>query len=105
MDFELFERFQVKAGLTDLCSYRLIVTLIPNRPELHFGQGVLHGHLQSLNYHLVKMHKLTRKIQEVIEFQRWLIVKLIVDKICLKTGLYSSIWTLGTNTYGHQKFL
>jgi hypothetical protein len=29
-DFEIFKRFQVKAGLTDLCSYRPIATLFSN---------------------------------------------------------------------------
>jgi hypothetical protein len=47
-EFELFKRFQVKAGLTDLCSYRLISTLFPNQPELQFGQGVRLGDLQCM---------------------------------------------------------
>jgi hypothetical protein len=79
IDFELIKRFRVKTGLTNLSSYRLIATLIPNRPEIHFGQGVLHGDLHSLQYHLVDMHKLCLKIDEVMEFQRWLIVKLILE--------------------------
>jgi hypothetical protein len=49
MDFELIKRFQVKAGLIDLCSYSLIATLFPNRPELNFGQGVIHSDLQTLH--------------------------------------------------------
>jgi hypothetical protein len=32
--------------LTEMCSYRLIATLLANPPELHFEQGVLHGDLQ-----------------------------------------------------------
>jgi hypothetical protein len=68
-DFELLKRFQVKAGLTDLCSNRLIATIFPNRTKFHFGQGVLHGDLQSLDYYLVDMHKLSPKIQGVVEFQ------------------------------------
>jgi hypothetical protein len=96
-DFQLFKRFQVKAGLTDLCSYRLIATLFANLPELHFEQGVFHGYLQSLHYHMVDMHKLSPKIQEVMEFQIWLIVKLIRE-----AGLHSSVWTLGTNTFRPQ---
>jgi hypothetical protein len=35
--FELFKRFQVKTGLTDLCSLRLIACLIAITPELLFG--------------------------------------------------------------------
>jgi hypothetical protein len=69
-DFEIFKRFRVQAGLTDLCSYRLIVTLFANGPELHFGQGVIHGDLQGLHYHLIDMNKLFPNIQEVMEFQR-----------------------------------
>jgi hypothetical protein len=48
-NFELFKRFQIKAGLTYLCSYRLIATLFPNQPEVQFEQGVLYGDLQSLH--------------------------------------------------------
>jgi hypothetical protein len=35
--FELFKRFQVKTGLTDLCSLSLIACLIAITPELLFG--------------------------------------------------------------------
>jgi hypothetical protein len=81
--------------LTDLCSFRLIITLFPNLPEHLFEQGVLHGDLQSFHYHLVNMNKLSSNIEEVIEFPIYLIVKLILKKI-LKSGnwLYSSVWTL-----------
>jgi hypothetical protein len=86
MHFEIFKRFWVKTGLTDLWSYKLIATLFLNRPELHFGQGVVHGDIQSLCYHLVDMHKLTPKIQEIMEFQKWLIIKLILEKF--KSGIW-----------------
>jgi hypothetical protein len=56
--------------LTEICSLRLITTTIANQPELNLGQEVLHGDLQTSNYDLVKMHKLTPKIQEVMECQR-----------------------------------
>jgi hypothetical protein len=46
---------------------------------------MLHGDVQSLHYHLADMVKLTPKIQEVMEFQKWLIIKLILEKFCLKT--------------------
>jgi hypothetical protein len=52
------------------------VNLIPKAPELHFGQGVLHGDLQRLYYDLVDMYTLTPKIKEDIEFQRGIVVKL-----------------------------
>jgi hypothetical protein len=105
MDFKLFKRFPVKVGLIGLCSNRLITTLFPNRPELHFGQGVLHSDLQCFHYHLVDMHKLSPKIQEVMEFQKWLIVKLILEKTRLETRLYSSVWILVTNTSRPQFFV
>jgi hypothetical protein len=49
MDFELFKTFQVKVGLTAMCSYKLIATPIANPGELHFGQGVHHDDLQDLH--------------------------------------------------------
>jgi hypothetical protein len=49
MDFELFQRFFVKGGFTDLSSLSLIASLIANLPVLHFGQGVHHGDLQGLH--------------------------------------------------------
>jgi hypothetical protein len=61
--------YHLKAGLTELCSHKLIATPIANPLELHFGQEVLHGDLKCLHYDLVDMHKLTPKIQEVMEFQ------------------------------------
>jgi hypothetical protein len=51
------------------------VKLIPKAPELHFGQGVLHGDLQRLDYDLGDMNTPTLKIKEDIEFQRGLIIK------------------------------
>jgi hypothetical protein len=55
---------------------RPIETLIPNAPELHFGQGLLHGYLQRLDYDLGDRYTLTPKIKEDIEFQMGIIVKL-----------------------------
>jgi hypothetical protein len=85
-DFELFQRFQLKAVLTDLCSISLIATIFPNRPELLFGKGVLHGNLKSLNCHLYNMHNLSPNIQEVMQFPIWLSVKQILHN--------SSVWNL-----------
>jgi hypothetical protein len=75
MDFELFKRFRVKAGLTNLRSNRLIATLFLNRSELHFGQGLLHCDLQSLYYHLVDMHTQYPKIEEDNEISKVLSAK------------------------------
>jgi hypothetical protein len=44
-DFELFQKFQVKYSLTELWSISLVATAIETSPELHCGQGVLHGAL------------------------------------------------------------
>jgi hypothetical protein len=49
IDFEIFKRFRVKAGLTDLCLYKLIATPIANAGELHFGEGVHCDDLQGLH--------------------------------------------------------
>jgi hypothetical protein len=62
--------------LKELWSGRLIEILIPNAPELHFRQGLLHGGLQGLYYNLGDMYTLTPKIKEDIEFQRGISVKL-----------------------------
>ncbi len=65
-----------KTDLTELWSDRLIEIIIPNAPELHFGQGLLHGDLQRLDYDLGDRYTLTPKIKEDIEFQRGINVKL-----------------------------
>jgi hypothetical protein len=44
------------------------VTTNMNPPELKLGQGLLHGGLQTLLSDLVDMHRLTPKIEEVMEF-------------------------------------
>jgi hypothetical protein len=62
--------------LKELWSYRLIEILIPNAPELHFRQELLHGDLQRLYYDLDNSYTLTSKIKEDIEFQREILVKL-----------------------------
>jgi hypothetical protein len=62
--------------LKELWSDGLIEILIPNAPEPHFGQGLLHGDLQRLDNDLGGRYKLTPKIKEDIEFQRGIIVKL-----------------------------
>jgi hypothetical protein len=52
------------------------------------------------------MHTPSPKIGEVVEFQMWLIAKQNLGKnCCLKTGLYSYIWTLKINTFQAQEFL
>jgi hypothetical protein len=65
--------------LLEICSLRLIGTTTTNPPGLKLGQGVLHDDLQTLHSALVDMHKLY-KIEEVIEFQIRLIIKLNLKK-------------------------
>jgi hypothetical protein len=65
-----------KTDLKELWSDKSIEICIPNAPELHFGQGLLHGDIQGLLYDISDMHTLTLKIKEDIEFQRGINVKL-----------------------------
>jgi hypothetical protein len=53
------------------------VNLIPKAPKVHFGQGVLHDDLKRLNYNMDDMNTPNPKMNEDIEFQRGLIVKLL----------------------------
>jgi hypothetical protein len=48
------------------------------------------------------MNKLSPQIDEVMEFQIHLIVKLFLEEIFLETGLYRSVWTIETNTFVPQ---
>jgi hypothetical protein len=71
----------VKAELTELCSHRLIATLIANPLELHIRQEVLHGDLQYFHYNLVYMHTPYPNIPEDMEFPTMLTVKQILKKL------------------------
>jgi hypothetical protein len=62
--------------LKELWSDRLIEILIQNAPGLHFGQGLLHGDLQRLDYDLGDRYTLNSNIEEDIEFQRGILIKL-----------------------------
>jgi hypothetical protein len=53
-----------------LWSDSLIEILIANPSKLLFGQEVLHGDLQGLDYDLGDRYPLTPKIKEDIEFQK-----------------------------------
>jgi hypothetical protein len=86
--------------LKELWSDRVIGILIPNALELHFGQGLLYGYLQRLDYDLGHMHTQTPQIKEDIEFQRGINIMLQPGKF-LKSGteLISSVWTLEANSF------
>jgi hypothetical protein len=58
---------------------------------------VFHCVLPPLCYNYADMRKLTPNIQEVMTFSKWLSVKQN-PKSGLKFVLYSSFWTLQTNT-------
>jgi hypothetical protein len=58
----------MKTDLNRLWSDRLIEIHTPNALELHFGQGLLHGDLQRLDYDLGDRYILTPKIKEYIKF-------------------------------------
>jgi hypothetical protein len=53
---------------------------------------------------MVDMNNLTPKIQEVMEFQRWLIVKQFLET-SLEIELLSSVLTLETNSSQALKFV
>jgi hypothetical protein len=57
-----------KTYLTELWSDRLLKPLIANPSKLKFGQKILHGDLQRLEYDLGDMNTPTLKIKEYIEF-------------------------------------
>jgi hypothetical protein len=65
-----------KMDLAELWSDRLLETLVANPSKLHFGQEVLHGDTQRLDYDLDDMHTPTPQSKEDIEFQRGINVKL-----------------------------
>jgi hypothetical protein len=89
-----------KTDMIELWSDRLIEVLIANQSKLHFGQEVLHGDIQRLDYDLGDMHTLTPQIKEDIEFQRGINVKLKPGNFPKSgTELISSVWTLKTNTF------
>jgi hypothetical protein len=67
--------------LKELLLDRLIEILIPNAPELYFGQGLLYGGLQGLVYDRGDRYTLTPKLKEDIEFKRGILVKLKPEKI------------------------
>jgi hypothetical protein len=95
-----------ETDLTELWSDRLLKILIPNVPELHFGQGLLHGDIQRFYYDLYDRYTLNLNIKEDIEFQRGLIVKLLSWKFfqSLRIELYSSVWTFKKIIYDLHNF-
>jgi hypothetical protein len=62
--------------LNGLWSDRLIEILTPNAPQLHFGEGLLHGDLKRLDYDLGDRYTLNPKIKENIKILKGLSVKL-----------------------------
>jgi hypothetical protein len=82
-----------------LSSDRLVATLIANPPDLLLEEEVIHSDLETLHYDLGDMYKPTPEMEEDIGFQKEIIVKQFLKiLLSLETELYSSLWTLGTNT-------
>jgi hypothetical protein len=67
--------------LKKLWSDRLIEIVISNAPELHFGQGLLHGDLQRLYHDLGDRNIPYPNIEEDMEFTKVLIVKQKLEEI------------------------
>jgi hypothetical protein len=79
------------------------VTSNTNPPEIKLEQGVLHGGLYPLHSDLFDMHNLTPTVEEVMEFQRGLNVKLTLKNfVSLKISFLSSIWTIEINIFQPQ---
>ncbi len=76
MDFELNHRFLFRFESKKGWTLMDIVFTSINSPVHKLGQGVLQDGLQTLLFDLVDMYRLSHKIEEVIEFQRRLSVKL-----------------------------
>jgi hypothetical protein len=92
--------------LKELWSDRLLEILIANPSKLHFGQEVLYCDLQGLDYDLGDLHTPYPNIEEDVEFTKVLIVKKKTRGKLPSLGaeLYSSIYTLETNTSSINKF-
>jgi hypothetical protein len=71
----------MKTDLKELWSDRLLAHLIANPSKLKYGQEMLHGNLQRLDYDLGDIYTLTPKIKEDIKFQRGINVKLNSGKL------------------------
>jgi hypothetical protein len=69
--------------LKQLCSNRLLETLVANPSKLHFGQGLLHGDIQGLYYGMGDRHTPYLNIEVDMEFTIVLIVKQKLDEICV----------------------
>jgi hypothetical protein len=91
--------------LKELWSDRLLELLVANPSKLHFGQEVIHCDLKGLYYDLGDLHPPYPNIEEDMEFTKVLIIKQKLEKLRLGAILYSSIWTLETNTSRHQFIL
>jgi hypothetical protein len=84
--------------LIESWSDRLLTPLIPNPSKLHFEQEVLPVDLQIFDYDLGNMNTPYPNIGEDMEFTKVLIVKQKLEKLSMEAELYSSGWTLKTNT-------
>jgi hypothetical protein len=65
-----------------------MVTSNTNPPELKLGQGVLHGGIYPLNSGMVNRYNLTPTVEEVMEFQRELNVKIILENFSVWKSVF-----------------
>jgi hypothetical protein len=79
--------------LKELWSDRLLAHLIANSSKLKYGQEILHGDLQRLDYDLGDLHTPYPNIEEYME-------STLVEHV-MGAELYSFIWTFETNTFRH----
>jgi hypothetical protein len=76
------------------------VPTVTNKPLLQTGKGVFQSDLEVLLFHNVGMHTSSPNIEEVMEFQKRLIVKLIPEKkSSLEISFLSSVRALEKNTF------
>jgi hypothetical protein len=84
----------MKTDLKELWSDRLLAHLIANPSKLKYGQEIIHGDLQRLDYDLGDLHTPYPNIEEYMEFT-------LVEQV-MGAELYKSVWTFETNTSRHQ---
>jgi hypothetical protein len=84
----------MKTDLKELWSDRLLAHLIANPSKLKYGQEIIHGDLQRLDYDLGDLHAPYPNIEEYMEFT-------LVEHV-MGAELYNSVWTFETNTSRYQ---
>jgi hypothetical protein len=63
-----------------------------NPPELKLGHEVIHGRVYPLHSDLVNMNILTLNVEQVMEFQRGLIVKPILENFKVWKSVFLALF-------------